>query len=185
MSGSPEMRNGETWQARGLVLEISPHGEQRITQQPTEWVRLDIRNSLDILGPEGHTSITWDPDNEAEVAEARQEFDRLKAAGYLLFEVTEERTDTFRPGAGRIDAKIVAAPALVPAAKPDPYGASGATCTRTRGTEYVCIGKPNHRGRHMWRKRSERPRMPATAQQSAELNPKAKRTVAVRPMRGG
>lgn len=63
---------------------------------------------LNILGPQGHTELTWDTD-EKSVEEIRRRFDELVRSGYLTFTTDirtneSELTRTFRPEADRITA---------------------------------------------------------------------------------
>lgn len=63
---------------------------------------------LNILGPDGHTELTWDTD-EASIAETRRRFDELVRSGYLTFTTDlrtneSELTRTFRPDADRLTA---------------------------------------------------------------------------------
>ena len=76
---------------------------------------------LEILGDKGYTTVEWDPDNPEEVAKARAEFDKLKAAGFLLFVVTE--VDDLPVEVGRVTAQLASAPPLVPAQTPEPVSA--------------------------------------------------------------
>ncbi len=45
---------------------------------------------LRILGPNGDTSLTWDPDSDEEVRDVRRRFDEIVRAGYLVFELDED-----------------------------------------------------------------------------------------------
>ena len=40
---------------------------------------------LEVMDASGHLTLTWDPDKPDEVAQARAEFARLKAAGFAFF----------------------------------------------------------------------------------------------------
>lgn len=42
---------------------------------------------MQIMDPSGHTTVTWDPDDAATVADARREFDRLRREGYWAYEM--------------------------------------------------------------------------------------------------
>lgn len=42
-------------------------------------------SEMRVMGPEGDTSLTWDPDNEGEVEAARRMFDTLRGKGYLAY----------------------------------------------------------------------------------------------------
>jgi hypothetical protein len=40
---------------------------------------------MEILDHTGHQTVTWDPNDEASVTDARRQFDRLRAQGYSMF----------------------------------------------------------------------------------------------------
>jgi hypothetical protein len=40
---------------------------------------------MEILDPVGHLTLTWNPDDDADVKRAKDEFNRLKAAGFSFF----------------------------------------------------------------------------------------------------
>lgn len=40
---------------------------------------------LEVLDPTGHITLRWSPDDPASVERAREEFDKLKAAGFAFF----------------------------------------------------------------------------------------------------
>src|SRR5215469_15941065 len=73
---------------------------------------------MDVMDIElGHRTVTWDPNDAAAVADARAQFDSLRAQGYSMFRmialgqhaVTEEQGDaieTFDPDAGRVMARM-------------------------------------------------------------------------------
>lgn len=44
---------------------------------------------LRILGPNGDTELTWDPDVDDEVEEVRRRFDEIIRKGYLVFELDD------------------------------------------------------------------------------------------------
>ena len=72
------------------------------------------RHSMEVMDSNGHTTVTWDPENADSVRDAKREFDRLKRAGYQAFRmdtvsengvVVEEKGEqmtTFDPTAGRV-----------------------------------------------------------------------------------
>ncbi len=60
---------------------------------------------ISILGQGGHVQITWDPTNHDEVERAREEFDRLRAAGYLIFTV-EEQIENFDRRPTKLEARF-------------------------------------------------------------------------------
>lgn len=62
------------------------------------------RNVMHVLDKTGHTSTTWDSENEAEVKAARETFNAMTAKNYRAFKVRPnglqgERMDTFDPKA--------------------------------------------------------------------------------------
>lgn len=75
---------------------------------------------LETLGPSGHVSMTWNPDDPDDLARAKAEFARLKAAGFVFFEA-DAAPDAMPPGdqragpmlargAGRLDVRRVEVP---------------------------------------------------------------------------
>lgn len=47
---------------------------------------------MEILDPQaGHISLEWDPDDRDSVKRAREEFDRLKQAGYAFYSTPDEK----------------------------------------------------------------------------------------------
>jgi hypothetical protein len=74
-------------------------------------------NAMDVMDYTGHTTVTWDPNNEASTADARAQFNRLRASGHSIFRmaaigataVVEEAdqsqpVDDFNPADGRLAA---------------------------------------------------------------------------------
>lgn len=71
-------------------------------------------HAMQVMDPTGHTTVTWRPDDASSVADARREFDRLRAAGYSAFRmnvvmengvVVEEKGESikrFDPTAGKV-----------------------------------------------------------------------------------
>jgi hypothetical protein len=45
---------------------------------------------LRILGPQGDTTVTWDPEVAEEVDEVRRRFEEVVSEGYLVFELDAE-----------------------------------------------------------------------------------------------
>ena len=75
---------------------------------------------LSVMGPEGHVTIAWSPDNEAETDAAAKAFDDLKAKGYSFWLVKTEKDGTldkgkqlkrFRDDAGKLVLELVEAKA--------------------------------------------------------------------------
>jgi hypothetical protein len=68
------------------------------------------KHVMNILDQTGHTTHGWNPDNETEVALARDAFNNAKARGYSAFHVTGddknakkgERMTEFDPNAERM-----------------------------------------------------------------------------------
>jgi hypothetical protein len=72
-----------------------------------------IAHRIDVMDSTGHSSVTWDPADEASVADARREFERLVQQGYQAFRMEAtgenvvvehkgERMTAFDPEAGRV-----------------------------------------------------------------------------------
>ncbi len=72
-------------------------------------------HTMDVLDSSGHTTITWNPEDQASVAEARAQFDHYIRQGFQAFAmevvhedgvVVEDKTDRrvtqFDPQAGRV-----------------------------------------------------------------------------------
>lgn len=69
---------------------------------------------MNVMDRNGHTTVTWNPEDADSVAAARTEFQRLRREGYSAFAmnvvtengvVVEEkgtRIDTFDPAAGKV-----------------------------------------------------------------------------------
>lgn len=60
-------------------------------------------NTMDVLGPTGHVTLEWNPNDKDAVREAEKEFERLKAAGYIFYSVPV-RMDDFDGHGGRASA---------------------------------------------------------------------------------
>lgn len=83
----------------------------RLFRKPHEH---DEKNTMLVMDPTGHKTVTWDPDNAESVAEARREFNRLKRQGYqgyrmnvvhqdgVVVEEDGERITEFDPAAGKV-----------------------------------------------------------------------------------
>jgi hypothetical protein len=72
------------------------------------------KHVMDVLNETGHATVTWDPSNEESTADARRQFDRLRAQGYSIFRMTaigqeavveeadeSQPIETFNPADGR------------------------------------------------------------------------------------
>ena len=75
------------------------------------------KHVMEVMDHTGHMTVTWDPSDAAQVADARAQFNRLRAAGYSVFRmaavvqaaVVEEADqsrplETFEPADGRMAA---------------------------------------------------------------------------------
>lgn len=56
------------------------------------------KHVMNILDTSGHTSVGWNPDNEAEVNIARAAFDDAIRRGYQAFHVREDATGQAKQG---------------------------------------------------------------------------------------
>lgn len=72
--------------------------------------------TLERLGAEGHLSLTWNPDDAAEVARAREEVLGLKKLGYAFFLIDGTPTDEVAGGKGQLEARRVGAEEVLAAA---------------------------------------------------------------------
>lgn len=69
--------------------------------------------TLEIPNASGHLTLSWDPDVPGSDAKARQEFERLKAAGYAFFAspVSEQPIKRLKDAAfaqaGTLDVRLV------------------------------------------------------------------------------
>lgn len=78
-------------------------------------------HSLEVLGRQGHLTLTWDEADPAAVAEARAEVARLRDAGYAFFLVDDTPADEVAAGRGTLRCRRVdAPPGLDVVAPPDP-----------------------------------------------------------------
>jgi hypothetical protein len=119
-------------------------------------------NVLEWMDETGDRSIDWDPDDSEGVEIARVQFEALRQAGYLLFTVTEAAE--FDPAAGKLVVRVASAPDVEPATSPEP-------------DEPVDLGRQVEAKPRRGRVKS--------GVQATGFDPKAKRTVAARRMRGG
>ncbi len=80
------------------------------------------RDTLEILNPSGHLTLTWSPSEPAEVAEIRAEVTRLKAAGYSFFLVDDTPADevTAAGSTGQLKVRRIEDPTANPATEPVP-----------------------------------------------------------------
>lgn len=67
-------------------------------------------DTLEVLGSSGHITVTWNPEDPAEVAKARAEVESLRAAGYSFFAVVGETEDPLAEGRGSLIVERVASP---------------------------------------------------------------------------
>ncbi len=122
---------------------------------------------MQVMDPSGHLSLTWDPGDAPSVARARAEFDRLKAEGWAFFTTAETPTPVpvfntrGRPPAWRSEGALDLAP--------ERRGDTRVDSKESRAAERLDakLSTDSHPVR------------------TRTFQPKAERTVAVRPMRGG
>lgn len=62
-------------------------------------------DTLEVLNGSGHLTLTWNPDDATEVARAREEVAKLKAAGYQFFLVDDGPADEVVAGHGSLIVK--------------------------------------------------------------------------------
>lgn len=75
------------------------------------------KHVMEVMDHTGHQTVTWDPSDEASVADAREQFNRLRAAGYSIFRMAavgrtavveaadqSRPLETFSPADGRMAA---------------------------------------------------------------------------------
>lgn len=119
-----------------------------------------MQNTMHRLSTHGDVIIRWDPDKPDEVARAKEEFDRLLAAGFLMFATRDE----FEPSDGKLRAAIGASDLASDGERTDQ--------TRPAGEKSREPVKP-----------AANPDMPVGPQK--EFKPRARRTVAVPRQAGG
>lgn len=84
-------------------------------------------DSLEVLNGSGHLTLTWDPDDPAEVAKAREMVERLRSEGYVFFVVEDAvGSDTVSRGAGRIIVDRINDPTRPPVPSAPPPSAAPA-----------------------------------------------------------
>src|SRR5712692_4741892 len=71
-----------------------------------------MRTTLNVLDSSGHLQLVWAEDNPEEVANARAEVAKLKAAGYQFFLVDNGSADEVAAGQGKLDVRRVEAEVL-------------------------------------------------------------------------
>lgn len=63
---------------------------------------MEMTCAMEVLDGTGHVTLTWTPGDAVSLARAREEFDRLKTAGYAFFATPDETTEIERwPKRGR------------------------------------------------------------------------------------
>ncbi len=77
---------------------------------------------MQVMDLSGHTTVTWNPEDSASVADARREFQRLKREGYQAFRmdvvsengvVVEEKGELIRGAFDPTLGKVMMVPQLV------------------------------------------------------------------------
>ena len=57
-----------------------------------------MKHKLIVLNSGGDSKLEWDPSDEAEITQARMEFEALRTKGYVAFSPKgKARLDSFRP----------------------------------------------------------------------------------------
>lgn len=65
-------------------------------------------NTLEILDSSGHLTLSWNPHDAADVERAREEFARLKSAGFAFFSSEQDEKPKLRIGkSGRLEGRLV------------------------------------------------------------------------------
>ena len=90
---------------RQVFPAVAQSGE-RARNDPKGVIRV---GELRILGPNGDTTVTWDPEVEESVEEVRRRFDDIVGRGYLVFALDDATLEgrqvrTFDPEVGRLRA---------------------------------------------------------------------------------
>jgi hypothetical protein len=65
---------------------------------------------LEVLNGMGHLTLKWDPENAAEVGEAKELVDRLKKQGYVFYVAEKVEGDEVGRGAGTLLVERIADP---------------------------------------------------------------------------
>jgi hypothetical protein len=73
-------------------------------------------HTITVLDQSGDYTIAWDPSKDDEVSMAHEQFDQLRAKGYMLFTLTEARE--FDPLGGRFEVRMVGSPVVALATSP-------------------------------------------------------------------
>jgi hypothetical protein len=129
-------------------------------------------DTLEILNSSGHISVTWDPKNPAEVANAKKEIAALKAAGYSFFAVVGVESDeAVDAGEGRLIVERIEDPTERPP-EPEPV-VSLAPAPAVEASSELPPEK-RRRGRPSGSKTTPKP----------EEKP-GRRNIAMRPLAGG
>ena len=72
-------------------------------------------DSLHVLRGHGDLRLTWNPEEPEELARARAEVERLRAAGYQFFLVDDTPADTVTAGRGTLVVRRIEPSAVAPA----------------------------------------------------------------------
>lgn len=143
---------------------------------------------LQILDSSGDLTLTWNPEDPEDVARARAEVDRLKAAGYTFFAVVGATgADEIECGNGELIVRHIQSPLELEEDLPpepgeeapaDPLcghpGADGKPCSRKVGPEGRC-----------WQHSKKSTRSSSKTKTSTSKKTRGKRSIAMRPMAGG
>lgn len=139
-----------------------------------------MRDTLEVLNVSGHLSLSWDPENEQEVAEVRAEVERLRAAGYSFFLVEDGGpADAVAAGRGALNVRRIMDPILPPSIhEPTPPIMEPPSVGDDDDPEPTDVDKRSS-GYRAWKRRQEQRAV------GQPVSAPGRRTVAMAPMRGG
>ena len=166
-----------------------------------------MTHTMDVLGGDGHLTLTWDPAKPEEVAEARKMVEKLRKEGYTFFVVAgSPGSDEVEQGNGMIIVRRIEDPTdekempeLAEALPPEPgevihlpdppkkkcqgktQGGRPCKRTATKGTDY-CPWHPEGKTRTP---KGGKPKRSSQGQADQADQPTGRRHVAVRRMSGG
>jgi len=70
--------------------------------------------TLEVMNRSGHLTLSWDSDNDQEVAAIREEVARLKEAGYSFFLADDTPADEVAAGKGSLSVRRIEDPTQLP-----------------------------------------------------------------------
>lgn len=141
-----------------------------LSPERPRWALID---RVEIIGPSGHLTLAWDPNDADDIERARGEVDRLRAVGYSFFAVTNE-ADPTKGVPGRLIVERISTPvgtAIGPSEPPQPVSVVENYAAAAEPPSPPAPGK--RRGR------------PPKGASATEPTPGGARAIATRPLRGG